>query len=143
MGTTRSLPAFAQGAHHAAPQVQLLEGQAHQLRDPEARGIEHLQEGLVPQAPRGAGVRGGQQRRHFRLPHHLGQPLGQAGRVQQLHGIGRDLLLPLQEAEKLPQGGEAPGPAAGRQPPGFLGGEIVLQVGEINRGPVASGPALR
>ena len=73
-----------------------------------------------------AGVRGAEQRRHFGLPHNLGQPPGQARRVQQLHGIGRDLLLPLQKAEKLPQGGEAPGPAAGAQPPGCQGGEIVL-----------------
>ena len=71
-------------------------------------------------------------------PSTWGSRWGRRGESSNSTGLAVDLLLPLQEAEKLPQGGEAPGPAAGRQPPGFLGSEIVLQVGEGHRAPVRS-----
>ena len=61
------LRTLAEDAHHAHVQAQLEHLERHQLRYPQARGIEQLDHGAVAQAKGGADIRRRKQRLHLGL----------------------------------------------------------------------------
>ena len=120
-GDQALLAALAHHLEKALVQEDGEPGQPGQLRDPQARGVEELDPGPVPDAQGRKEVRGGEEGFHLGFREGPGQDPGGTGRPD--HGLGARgaFALHAQEAQEGAQGRGQAGHAPGGLAPGPLG----------------------
>ena len=131
------LGALARHQHQPPLHVHIRHQQVADLRDAQARRIEHLQQAAVTTAAFLAHVRQLQQAVHLGLAQDFRQILGQTRAFQQAGGIALQQAFFHRILEKAAQCRQAPGQRASRILPGSQPGQIQEQVMFIEAGLVA------
>ena len=103
------LAALAADAKHPVRQVDVLEVQADELAQAQARRVEQLQDGAVAPAERRRVVRRCEQLPHLDDVEMGGHPAVDAGRRDRRPGVPIELPVPAQIAAERPYGGQPPG----------------------------------
>ncbi len=118
---------LADNAHHPLTEVELVQAQCHQLRHPQAGGVEQFQHGLVALAQGRFLVRRREQSLHVVFGQAFGQRTAQPGIVDQRGGILVDQIVADQVTVKPPQTGKRPPRGAGAELAPVPIGQVLLQ----------------
>ena len=121
------LGTLAEGPDQVRLQLQVLQGQGNDFRNPQSGGIEDLQHGLVPEAPGAIAFRLIEKLFHFKAGKGFGQTALGPGTLQRQRRVVPANPLFLQETMKSPQGRKDPGLRTGREPPGPQGPQKIIE----------------
>ena len=115
-GNDALLVALPPGDEVSHLQIDGVQPQLHQLRDPQAGGIQHLEHRPIPNAPGGRVVRRPQESTDFLRSKIAGQLQQKPGRLDKLQGVGPNHPLPHQVGKKRANGAGISHPAADGHP---------------------------
>lgn len=128
------LGALARHQHQPPLHVHIRHQQVADLRDAQARRIEHLQQAAVTAAALFAHVRQLQQTVHLGLAQDFRQVLGQTRAFQQAGGVALQQAFFHRVLEKAPQCRQTPGQRAARILPGPQPGQVQKQIMLVEAG---------